>query len=126
MLTPRLSVDPVLYEIYVRSFADSNGDGVGDVKGIISRLDYLAELGIDGIWLTPIFASPQFDFGYDVSDYSAFAFDFLRAPLDGVALGRIIDNAGRDGNFGWALSNHDLPRLVSRWERDLAGAAAHD
>lgn len=61
--------DPVLYEIYVRSFADSNGDGIGDLKGITSRLDYLSSLGVQGIWLTPIFASPQADFGYDVSDF---------------------------------------------------------
>lgn len=65
----RLPKDPVLYKIYPRSFADSNGDGIGDLKGVTSRLDHLAELGIDGIWLTPIFKSPQFDFGYDVSDY---------------------------------------------------------
>lgn len=65
----RLPLDPVLYEVYVRSFADSNGDGIGDIGGITSRLDYLAKLGVDGIWLTPIFSSPQFDFGYDVSDY---------------------------------------------------------
>jgi len=64
-----LPPDPVLYEIYVRSFFDSNGDGVGDILGIVQKLDYLAELGIDGIWLTPVFKSPQFDFGYDVSDY---------------------------------------------------------
>jgi alpha-glucosidase len=64
-----LPSDPVLYEIYVRSFFDSNGDGIGDIEGIKGKLDYLAGLGIDGIWLTPVFKSPQFDFGYDVSDY---------------------------------------------------------
>ncbi len=63
------SADPVLYEVYVRSFADSNDDGIGDLKGITSRLDYLAALGVQGIWLTPIFKSPQADFGYDVSDF---------------------------------------------------------
>ncbi|PWT87428.1 MAG: glucohydrolase [Acidobacteria bacterium] len=61
----------VIYEIYPRSFQDSNGDGVGDLKGIISRLDYLRELGVDAIWLTPMSPSPQVDFGYDVSDYTA-------------------------------------------------------
>jgi len=65
----RLPADPVLYEVYVRSFSDSNGDGVGDIRGITSSLGYLEDLGIDGIWLTPIFESPQLDFGYDVSDY---------------------------------------------------------
>src|SRR5437660_4135242 len=59
----------VFYEIYPRSFADSNNDGVGDLKGITSRLDYLKQLGVDAIWITPCFPSPQVDFGYDVSDY---------------------------------------------------------
>ncbi len=59
----------VIYEIFTRSFYDSNGDGIGDVKGIIEKLDYLDNLGIDVIWLTPIYASPNEDAGYDVSDY---------------------------------------------------------
>jgi alpha-glucosidase len=59
----------VLYEIYPRSFQDSNGDGIGDLKGITERLDYLKELGVDAIWLTPVYPSPQVDFGYDISDY---------------------------------------------------------
>jgi alpha-glucosidase len=59
----------VFYEIYPRSFADSNHDGIGDLNGITSKLDYLKNLGIDAIWITPFFPSPQVDFGYDVSDY---------------------------------------------------------
>ena len=59
----------VIYQIYPRSFQDSNNDGIGDLKGIISRLDYLQWLGIDAIWLSPIFKSPMKDFGYDISDY---------------------------------------------------------
>jgi alpha-glucosidase len=59
----------VFYEIYPRSFQDSNGDGVGDLNGITQRLDYLKKLGVDAIWLTPCFPSPQADFGYDISDY---------------------------------------------------------
>ena len=59
----------VLYQIYPRSFADSNGDGIGDLPGITARLDYVASLGVDGIWLSPIFTSPMADFGYDVADY---------------------------------------------------------
>ena len=59
----------VFYEIYPRSFMDSNGDGIGDLKGITSQLDYLKTLGIDAIWIAPCFPSPQVDFGYDVSDY---------------------------------------------------------
>lgn len=59
----------VIYEIYPRSFQDSNGDGIGDLNGITARLNYLKELGVDAIWLTPVYPSPQVDFGYDISDY---------------------------------------------------------
>lgn len=59
----------VIYQIYPRSFSDSNGDGIGDLQGITERLDYVAGLGADGIWLSPFFKSPMKDFGYDVSDY---------------------------------------------------------
>lgn len=61
----------VIYEIYPRSFQDSNGDGVGDINGITSRLDYLHDLGIGAIWITPMYPSPLIDFGYDVADYTA-------------------------------------------------------
>ena len=61
----------VIYEIYPRSFQDSNGDGVGDINGITLRLDYLRDLGIDAIWISPMYPSPLVDFGYDVSDYTA-------------------------------------------------------
>ena len=61
----------VIYEIYPRSFQDSNGDGVGDLNGITQRLDYLRELGVDAIWLTPVYPSPQVDFGYDISNYES-------------------------------------------------------
>jgi alpha-glucosidase len=60
----------IIYQIYPRSFQDSNGDGIGDLKGIVPRLDYLVELGIDAIWVSPIYPSPMADFGYDVSDYT--------------------------------------------------------
>jgi alpha-glucosidase len=59
----------VFYELYPRSFADSNNDGIGDLKGITSKMTYLHDLGVDAIWITPCFPSPQVDFGYDVSDY---------------------------------------------------------
>ena len=61
--------DAVFYELYPRSFADSNNNGIGDLNGITSKLDYLKDLGVDAIWITPCFPSPQVDFGYDVSDY---------------------------------------------------------
>jgi hypothetical protein len=60
----------IVYEIYPRSFMDANGDGIGDLRGIIDKLDYLAWLGVNGLWLTPVFPSPMVDFGYDVSDYT--------------------------------------------------------
>ena len=59
----------VVYQIYPKSFQDSNGDGFGDLQGIIKRLDYLETLGINAIWLSPVFKSPQADNGYDISDY---------------------------------------------------------
>ena len=59
----------VVYQIYPRSFADGNADGIGDLKGLRQRLDHIAWLGVDAIWLSPIFPSPMRDFGYDVADY---------------------------------------------------------
>ena len=61
--------ESVVYQIYPKSFQDSNGDGIGDIPGIISRLDYLAELGADVLWLCPVYSSPNDDNGYDVSNY---------------------------------------------------------
>jgi alpha-glucosidase len=61
----------VIYEIYPRSFQDSNGDGIGDINGITSRLDYLKDLGVDAIWITPMYPSPGVDYGYDISNYTA-------------------------------------------------------
>ena len=59
----------VIYQIYPRSFCDSNGDGIGDLQGIIQKLDYIQKLGVDAIWLSPVYRSPQDDNGYDISDY---------------------------------------------------------
>ena len=89
----------VIYQIYPRSFADSNGDGVGDLPGITARLDHVAALGVDAIWLSPFFASPMADFGYDVSDYRAVDplfgtmadFDALVARAHALNLKVIID-----------------------------------
>ncbi|SIO16976.1 glucan 1,6-alpha-glucosidase [Carnobacterium alterfunditum] len=66
----------VIYQIYPRSFQDSDGDGIGDIQGIIQRLSHLAELGIDAIWLSPVYRSPNDDNGYDISDYQAISPDF--------------------------------------------------
>lgn len=79
--------DEVVYQIYPRSFKDSNGDGVGDIPGITSKLDYLADLGVTMLWLCPVFASPMVDNGYDISDYRAVAPEFgTLADLDELIL----------------------------------------
>src|ERR671922_2368356 len=83
----------VLYQIYPRSFADANGDGIGDLPGIVGNLDYLEWLGVDGIWLNPINPSPNVDWGYDVSDYTAVHPDL--GTLDD--LDRLVAEAGRRG-----------------------------
>ncbi|MGL5761520.1 MAG: alpha-amylase family glycosyl hydrolase, partial [Cetobacterium sp.] len=58
-----------VYQIYPKSFCDSNGDGIGDIRGIISKLDYLKNLGVDVVWTTPMYVSPMMDNGYDIADY---------------------------------------------------------
>ena len=68
--------DLIIYQIYPRSFMDSDGDGIGDLKGIIGKLDYIASLGVNAVWLSPIYASPCFDNGYDISDYQAINPDY--------------------------------------------------
>ena len=89
----------VIYQIYPRSFQDSNGDGIGDLEGITARLPYVADLGVDAIWLSPIFTSPMADMGYDVSDYtdidpifgSLADFDALLDRAHGLGLKVIVD-----------------------------------
>jgi oligo-1,6-glucosidase len=68
--------EPIVYQIYPRSFCDSNGDGIGDIQGIISKLDYLKDLGVGVIWLSPVYKSPNDDNGYDISDYQEISSDF--------------------------------------------------
>ncbi len=81
--------DAVFYELYVRAFKDSNGDGHGDLRGLLSKLDYLQALGVDCIWLLPIYPSPLVDDGYDVADYHTIhehfgTLDDFKALLEGV------------------------------------------
>ena len=89
----------ILYQVYPRSFQDANGDGIGDLPGIIERLPYLADLGADALWLSPIFPSPMEDFGYDISDYTGIDplfgtledFDALVKAAHGQGLKVILD-----------------------------------
>jgi alpha-glucosidase len=89
----------IVYQVYPRSFQDSNSDGIGDLKGIRSRLDYLVELGVDAIWISPIFPSPMADFGYDVSNYTDIDpmfgtladFDALVGAAHGCGLKIVLD-----------------------------------
>ncbi len=85
--------DKVIYQIYVKSFSDSNGDGLGDLRGIIGKLDYLQSLGVDYLWLTPFFRSPMNDNGYDVADY--LAVDPVFGSMGDVET--LIAEAGRRG-----------------------------
>ncbi|MBO0771698.1 MAG: alpha-amylase, partial [Actinobacteria bacterium] len=83
----------VLYQVYVRSFRDTDGDGYGDLPGVTAGLDHLAWLGVDGIWLSPTMPSPDLDWGYDVSDYLG-----VHPELGTMAdLDRLIAEAGRRG-----------------------------
>src|ERR671936_1829886 len=83
--------DGVLYQVYPRSFMDANGDGTGDLAGIVDRLDHVSRLGVDGIWLNPITPSPNADWGYDVADYTNVDPDL--GTLDDVD--RLVAEAGR-------------------------------
>ncbi len=116
----------VFYEIYPRSFADSNNDGVGDLKGITSKLDYLKDLGIDAIWISPCFPSPQVDFGYDVSDYenidpmygSLTDFDMLSAEAKKHGIHIILDfvvNHSSDQHMWFLNSKSSLTSAYRDW-----------
>jgi len=91
--------DAVVYQVYPRSFQDSDGDGVGDLRGIAQRLEHLAYLGVDALWLSPIYPSPLADFGYDVSDYTDVdprfgmlsELDALDASAHGLGLRVLLD-----------------------------------
>ena len=139
-----------IYQIYPRSFADSNGDGVGDLPGITERLDYIASLGVDGIWLSPFFTSPMADFGYDVADYrdvdpifgTLADFDALVARAHQLGLKVVIDQvwshtsdrhpwfiasrAGREGDhadwYVWADARPD-GSPPNNWQSVFGGPA---
>ena len=123
----------VVYQVYPRSFQDSNGDGVGDLAGIEARLDYLVELGVDAVWLSPIFPSPMADFGYDVADYCGIEpmfgtladFDRLLAACHGRGLKLLLDfvpnhSSDRHPWFEESRSSRDNPRRDWYIWRDAA------
>jgi len=113
----------VIYQVYPRSFQDSDGDGVGDLKGIIARLPYIASLGVDAIWLSPVFASPMADYGYDIADYRAIDplfgtledFDALVAAAHALGLKLIVDQvyshtSDRHAWFAESRANRTNPK----------------
>ena len=109
----------VIYQIYPRSFADSNGDGIGDLPGVTAHLDHVARLGVDAIWLCPVFASPQRDFGYDVSDHTAIDpifgtladFDAMVARAHVLGLRVLIDQvwSHTSDRHGWFANSRCSP-----------------
>ncbi|WP_051332577.1 alpha-glucosidase [Cucumibacter marinus] len=116
----------VIYQIYPRSFQDSNGDGIGDLVGITQRLDYVADLGVDAIWLSPFFTSPMKDFGYDVSDYRGVDpifgtlddFDRLTERAHSLGLKVVIDQVishTSDQHAWFAESRHSRTNERSDW-----------
>src|SRR5204863_24008 len=101
----------VLYQIYPRSFADANGDGIGDLPGIVGKLDYLAWLGVDGIWINPINPSPNVDWGYDVTDYTG-----VHPELGTLAdVDRLVAEAGRRGIH--SMSRPEAHEILRDWRR---------
>jgi len=113
----------VIYQVYPRSFMDSNGDGIGDLKGIMQKLDYIASLGVDAVWVSPFFKSPMKDFGYDISDYRAVEpifgtmedFQHLLNKAHDLGLKVLIDQVWNhtSNEHPWFLesrSSHDNPK----------------
>ena len=120
----------VIYQIYPRSFQDTDANGVGDLPGIIERLDYVAGLGVDAIWVSPFFKSPMADFGYDIADYrdvdplfgTLADFDALVARAQDPAFYRADGAAIAAHHAELATAQAELAAAYSRWEA-LEGAA---
>jgi len=130
----------VVYQIYPRSFADSDGDGIGDLPGITAHLDHLAELGVDVVWLSPVYPSPQDDAGYDISDYQDIEptfgtlddFDALLAGMHDRGMKLVMDlvvNHTSD-EHPWFVDSRSSPGSPKRdwywWRPPRAGMSAGD
>ena len=130
----------VVYQIYPRSFADSDGDGIGDLPGITAHLDHLAELGVDVVWLSPVYPSPQDDAGYDISDYQDIEptfgtlddFDALLAGMHDRGMKLVMDlvvNHTSD-EHPWFVESRSSPGSPKRdwywWRPPRAGMSAGD
>ena len=128
----------VIYQVYPRSFQDTDGDGVGDIKGIERRLDYLVGLGVDAIWISPIYPSPMADFGYDVADYrdvdplfgTLADFDDLLARAHAQGLRVLLDlvpnhTSDQHAWFIESCASRDNPKRDWYIWRDSAGMAVH-
>ena len=113
--------EAVVYQIYPRSFADSNGDGIGDLNGITAHLDYLKNLGIDVIWVSPVYASPNHDNGYDISDYRAIMKEFgTMEDFDRMLEG--IQKAGRGRTIPTGITTSGRTERTA--DRPTTGAPA--
>jgi len=132
-MTSRWFQDKVVYQIYPRSFADSDGDGIGDLRGILGRVDHLSDLGVDVVWLSPVYPSPQADNGYDISDYtdidpvfgSLADLDELLAALHERGIKLVMDlvvNHTSDAHpwFAASRSSRDDPKRDWYWWRPPA------
>ena len=125
----------VIYQVYPRTFADSTADGVGDLRGVLSHLDHLQRLGVDVVWLSPVYRSPMADNGYDISDYQDIDplfgtladLDELIADLHARGMRLVMDlvvNHTSDEHpwFGESRSSRDNPKRDWYWWRDPARA----
>ena len=137
--TPAWWTRAVVYQVYPRSFADSDGDGIGDLRGILSRLDHLADLGVDVLWLSPVYPSPQHDNGYDISDYEGIDpifgtlddFDVLLEAVHARGMKLVMDlvvNHTSDEHPWFQESRSSLTNAKRDWYwwRDPRAVAASD
>ena len=128
--------DAVIYQIWPRSFCDGNGDGIGDLYGVYSKLDYIKSLGVDAIWFSPLYPSPNFDFGYDVSDYRAINpeygdLEIFRRVLDGahergmrVIMDLVINHSSTEHEWFRLGRDRSDPHHDYYFWREPRGAAA--